>query len=78
MLRNNGIFLTARGEEGSGGRLEGAGVFVQSDERFRGGWRGYLCGLLVVDDFTYFSLSSQSSFHLSLTVLVRYRSPANI
>ena len=31
-----------------------------------------------LNDFTYFSLSFQSSFHLSLTVLVRYRSPANI
>ena len=31
-----------------------------------------------LNDFTYFSLSSQSSFHLSLTVLVRYRSPTNI
>ena len=28
--------------------------------------------------FRYFSLSFQSSFHLSLTVLVRYRSPTNI
>ena len=31
-----------------------------------------------LNGFTYFSLSFQSSFHLSLTVLVRYRSPANI
>ena len=28
--------------------------------------------------FTYFSLSFQSAFHLSLTVLVRYRSCAHI
>ena len=31
-----------------------------------------------LNGFRYFSLSFQSSFHLSLTVLVRYRSPANI
>lgn len=29
-------------------------------------------------NFKYFSLSFQSSFHLSLTVLVRYRSLADI
>ena len=33
---------------------------------------------LASNDFAHFSLSFQSSFHLSLTVLVRYRSPANI
>ena len=30
------------------------------------------------NNFTHFSLSFQSSFHLSLTVLVRYRSLAGI
>ena len=33
---------------------------------------------LASNDFAHFSLSFQSSFHLSFTVLVRYRSPANI
>ncbi len=33
---------------------------------------------LASNDFAHFSLSFQSSFHLSLTVLVRYRSPANV
>ena len=36
------------------------------------------CYSLSPNDFTYFSHSFQSSFHLSLTVLVRYRSPRNI
>ena len=31
-----------------------------------------------LNDFRYFSLSFQSSFHLSVTVLVRYRSSPNI
>ena len=31
-----------------------------------------------LSNFRYFSLSFQRSFHLSLTVLVRYRSLANI
>ena len=37
-----------------------------------------MCHSLSPNDFTYFSHSFQSSFHLSLTVLVRYRSPRNI
>ena len=36
------------------------------------------CYSLSPNDFTYFSHSFQIPFHLSLTVLVRYRSPGNI
>ena len=37
-----------------------------------------VCYSLSPNDFTYFSHSFQIPFHLSLTVLVRYRSPGNI
>jgi len=36
------------------------------------------CNSLPLRSFTYFSFSSQSAFHLSITLLVRYRSCADI
>ena len=43
---------------------------------WRSGPNGFQC--LPLNNFKYYSLSFQSSFHLSLTVLVRYRSIAHI